>query len=100
MAGVTRVLHTFIPPDPPIYATQEAFDFIAKRDLEFEASRVRFCMWHRHANRAYRLFLADIIREDRMREQVALARERMAKERTPMYFWLSEDDALNIVRER
>ena len=43
--------------------------------------------------------LADIIREDRMREQVALSRERMAKERTPMWFWLSSDDALNMVRD-
>lgn len=67
-------------------------------DPSIKRSEDLFYLWHRHANRAYRLFLADIIREDRMREQIALARERMAKERTPMYFWLSEDDALNLVR--
>jgi len=94
-----HVLYTFVPSDPPAYATHDVFDWFPKRDIELEASHARFRLWHAHARRAYRLFLADIIREDRMREQVALSRERMAKERTPMCFWLSEDDALNMVRD-
>jgi hypothetical protein len=68
-------------------------------DPSIERSENLFRLWHAHANRAYRLYLADIIREDRMREQVALSRERMDKERVPMCFWLSADDALNMVRD-
>lgn len=68
-------------------------------DPRVKRSEDIFCMWHRHANRAYRLYAADIIREDRMREQVALSREKMAKERTPIWFWLPEDDALNMVQD-
>lgn len=95
---------------PPAEALRTMFDMLDEygdasmglppgwfSDPSIERSENRFRLWHRHANRAYRLYLADIIREDRMREQVALSRERMAKERTPLWFWLSEDDALNLV---
>lgn len=68
-------------------------------DPSIKRSEDLFRLWHAHANRAYRLFLADVIHEDRMREQVALSRVRMAEEQTPMWFWLSEDDALNKVRD-